>query len=178
MIANNWKSKLRRIRSLITNIEAAISITCMVLMCVFILAAVVMRFILRIPFPWGEEASRYLMIITVMIGVAIGVKERVHLGVTFVTNAVPRAVGQIMQFIKSLIVIGVFALLAWLAFRFTALNFQFGQSSPALNIPMFIMSAVMVFGFSLSCLDSILNFIEDFFIKEADSKLTNGGSSK
>jgi C4-dicarboxylate transporter DctQ subunit len=132
-----------------------LSIVCFVLMSIFVLAGVAMRFIIQAPFPWGEEISRYLMVVAVALGIGQGVREKAHLGVTMIVSAVPPLVGRIMDVVASLICIFAYSLISYCAYSFTMRNYRFGQKSPALDLPMYVMYAILAIGFVMSAVESL-----------------------
>ncbi len=136
-------------------IQDYVSMICFVCMSIFVLTGVVMRFVLQIPFPWGEEISRYLMVVAVALGIGQGVREKAHLGVTMVVAAVPVKIGKVMEIIACIINICAYAFVTYFAWEFTVRNQRFGQKSPALDFPMYIMYGIVTFGFFLSALESL-----------------------
>jgi TRAP-type C4-dicarboxylate transport system permease small subunit len=67
--------------------------------CAVLMAALVMviwfevfqRYALRLGFTWGEELSRYIMIWAALMAVPVGAYRREHIGLEFVSNALPPA---------------------------------------------------------------------------------------
>lgn len=48
------------------------SVVPLIAMCFIVLASVIMRYALKVPFTWGEEAARYLMIFAAMLAIPSG----------------------------------------------------------------------------------------------------------
>jgi TRAP-type C4-dicarboxylate transport system permease small subunit len=67
----------------------AAGIAGLVAMTAIIFAAVVARYALDAPLAWAEQAALLLMIWTVMLAAAAGVREGFHIEVTVVTAALP-----------------------------------------------------------------------------------------
>lgn len=142
------------------------SVVPLIAMCVIVLASVIMRYALKIPFTWGEEAARYLMIFASMIAIAMGVREKSHLGVTIFTGLLPEKVKNIVTALSQLICIGIYVLLTYLSWMFIAAQYKFGQVSAALKIPMYLIYGMMLLGFGFSCIEAIYVFWRDFIRKE------------
>ncbi len=151
---------MKKFLALLLGAQSWASMICFVLMSVFVLAGVVMRFVLQIPFSWGEEISRYLMVVAITLGIGMGVKEKAHLGVAMVVDTVPARAGFFMKCVAYAINIFGYLFLTAVSCEFTAMNFEFGQESPALTLPMWIMYAVMTIGFCLSALESVAGLVE------------------
>lgn len=69
-----------RFMRLVGWLQNIFSVVPLVLMCFIVLVSVIMRYALKIPFTWGEEAARYLMIFAAMLAIGMGVREKAHLG--------------------------------------------------------------------------------------------------
>lgn len=151
---------MKKFLNLVLGAQSWVSMLCFVLMSVFVLAGVVMRFLLQIPFSWGEEISRYLMVVAITLGIGMGVRDKAHLGVAMVVDTVPPRVSRVMKIIACIINIFGYLFLAYVSYEFTAMNHEFGQESPALTLPMWIMYAVMLIGFFLSAVESVVALVD------------------
>ena len=159
MASETSKSGMEKLLGLLASFQSWVSIICFVFMSVFVLAGVVMRFVLQIPFSWGEEISRYLMVVAVTLGIGMGVREKAHLGVAMAVDAAPARIGRVMKIIAYGINTFGYLFLACVSYEFTEMNREFGQESPALALPMWMMYAVMMLGFFLSALESVVGLI-------------------
>jgi C4-dicarboxylate transporter DctQ subunit len=135
-------------------------------MAVVTLAGVVMRFVLKIPNMWGEEITRYLMVLGVYLGVACGCRTRSHLSVEGIVARLPKAAARTVNILTRLIVIGAYILFAVYAVKLTMTQFEMGQTSPAMQLPMWIVYVVLTAGFVLAALAETLLFFNDFVAKE------------
>ncbi|MFC3041794.1 TRAP transporter small permease [Virgibacillus xinjiangensis] len=110
----------------------------LVAMVALIFGQVVGRYIFQSAPSWTEEIARYLHILQVWIGASYAVKLQEHIRVdAFVT----RLSGKPRKVLESINVIIWFSLVLFLAVFGTQLvlqTIQFGQVSPAMQIPMWI----------------------------------------
>lgn len=109
-------------------------------------AQVLSRYVFEFPLPWIEELTRYLMIWMVLIGAALGVGQKAHLGV------------EIMEFLLSpgkqrvlnALLMGLIMILGLVLFIVSSLfaldQIDVGQLSPAMQIPMASVTAALVVG--------------------------------
>ncbi len=140
---------------------AFVSMTCLVL------AGVISRFILHIPFKWVEEASRYLMITGIYIGISMGVKQRKHLGFTFLLDAVPnKFFKNVLNTLRSLIEIIAYAYFAYCSISFCLFVKSTNQISPALLVPMWYVYVPLVVGFIFCTIRALMVFYNNFNFKE------------
>jgi TRAP-type C4-dicarboxylate transport system permease small subunit len=151
---------------IIFNVSIYIGVICMTVMSVSILVGVVMRFLLKMPNMWGEEISRYLMVLGVYFGVACGCRTKSHLAVEGFVGKLPPKFRKIVQVFSKLVIIMAFAVFTYLIFNMLNTQFYMGQSSPAMRMPMCIIYTGLVVGFLFSFLMEIIVFINDFLVKK------------
>ncbi|MBE3580854.1 MAG: TRAP transporter small permease [Thermoanaerobacteraceae bacterium] len=106
----------------------------MMLMVVVIFAQVIARYVLHNSLSWSEEIGRYLFIWITFLGAVIGVKERLHVGVDVVVNAVPPGVRRILVLVGNSLMIVFVAYMLQGSFKLLELGWH--QVSPATSIPM------------------------------------------
>lgn len=144
-------------------VEKWLSSAMLVGVVITILVGVVLRFVLKLPNKYGEEISRYLIIACVALGISIGVRERAHLGIDSIVNMLPGRAKKVVRFIADVISSFVYAMLTVFAFQFVSIIKGFGQNSPAMTfIPMYLVYSVLLVGFALSFLKSLLMLWNDY----------------
>ena len=75
-------------------------------MVVIVIAGVIARYAMRNPFAWTEEASRFLMIWMVLIGMSVVTRNRENLCVEFLVIKLPVILQRIIKFINEVLVMG------------------------------------------------------------------------
>lgn len=151
-----------RLDNALSVVEHFISVVCFVLMSIVVIIGIVMRFILKIPNPYGEELSRYLMVCGVFFGVSIGVRQKKHIGVTLLSDVLHGKVSKIVSAIADIITISAYIVFSWYALQFVLEMYSFGQTSPAMNVPMYIVYSTIMVGLLLSSIRSIMLFWNDY----------------
>jgi TRAP-type C4-dicarboxylate transport system permease small subunit len=147
---------------LITFAENTISIACFTAMIVLVLAGVASRFIFHIPFMWVEEASRYFMVAGVYVGVSMGIREKTHLGLTALVDALDPGKRKILRLTLSFIVIALCAYFSIYSISFMQQVRANGQKSPALLFPMWIVYIPLGIGFVFGTIRGMMVFWNDF----------------
>jgi len=105
------------------------------------------RYALNDSAAWTEEIARYLLICTVFIGAAIGVRKNNHIQVDFFYRILPRP---IMRVLSTLVDLARIAFLAYAVYLTYALMTRIGgQPMSVINWPIGIMYAVVLVGFAL-----------------------------
>ncbi len=81
-----------------------------------VIMGVLFRYVFLSPLGWAEELSRYLMIWTASLAVAVGIHHNEHIGLTFVLDRVKgRVPALLLRFVIDLFVIFFLSVMGWLA---------------------------------------------------------------
>ncbi|MFC2949731.1 TRAP transporter small permease [Virgibacillus sediminis] len=118
--------------------EEAFLIFTLALMVALIFGQVIGRYIFQSAPSWTEEAARYLHIVQVWVGASYAVKLREHIRVdAFIIrlSGLPR---KLMESVSVIIWFGLVLFLAVFGTQLVLQTIQFGQVSPAMQIPMWI----------------------------------------
>jgi TRAP-type C4-dicarboxylate transport system permease small subunit len=96
---------------------------------------------------WTEEIARYLLIATVFIGAAIGVRKNNHIQVDFFYRILPAKPMRVMSTLVDVVRIAFFAYAVWLTYQ---LIVRIGGSSMSVvDLPIGIVYGFVLFGFVL-----------------------------
>ncbi|MEW6454440.1 MAG: TRAP transporter small permease [Pseudomonadota bacterium] len=101
-------------------------------------ANVVARYFFAKPFPWAEEAMIMFMILGVFTGAIAVTWRNVHIRIdTFVERSSPK-VQCIIRIVATLASMFVLLVVAWSSYGIVRLLFEYGQTTDALEFPMWI----------------------------------------
>lgn len=139
----------------LTNILVFIFLAVMVLNTA---VSVFYRYILNDAISWSEEASRYLMIWLGFFGMSIATRDRAHVGITFLVNALPASARRVFEYVVDLIVLALLVLLFVLSIR--QIYASQGQTTAALLLPMAIPYASVTAGTFLMLLQAVRRTID------------------
>ncbi len=118
------------------------------------------QIICRLFFPslaWSEEATRYLLIWSTMLGAGCVYKHAGHISITLVQEAVPERISKIMQILTHLCCCVLFAIIVWFGIQY--FGRQGSQLSPSMRIPMRYVYSIIPAGAAIMfvhALDAIL----------------------
>jgi len=105
------------------------------------------RYALNDSASWTEEIARYLLICTVFVGAAIGVRKNNHVQVDFFYRVLPRPLMRVMSTLVDLARIGFLGYAAWLTWL---LMQRIGsQRMSIVDWPIGLVYGVVLFGFVL-----------------------------
>lgn len=130
------KSSFNLLMRALTWFEDALCALALGSVSLIIFGQVISRFFFNYTPEWSEELSRYLIVWTIFIGTAIGVRNNIHIGVDALLRLMPPRFKLAMEVGLNVIGIVVSALLIWLSYQFIEQTIEFGQVSPSMQIPM------------------------------------------
>jgi C4-dicarboxylate transporter, DctQ subunit len=115
---------------------------------------------------WSEELSRFLVVWSIFIGVAIGVRKNQHIGVDAIIRFLPHKLKLASEVLLNLIGVVVIGILVFNSLEFIKHTKEYEQLSPAMRIPMYIPYIAMPVGLSLSIVHFIHNIVKLFTIPD------------
>lgn len=125
----------------------------------FAFLQVVLRYVFSTGFDWAEEFERYVSIFLTFLGASLGVKHGTHFAVEILVQALPHRVSHLTRALANASAGALFAVVAWYGWVHASKLHQFGVSSAALRVPMWIpyasipaFSALLAFRFVLAAL--------------------------
>ena len=110
---------------------------------------VVLRYGFSASTSWAEELIRYLMIWITFIGGGVCVRRGAHIRMDFIMTVIPPRFGLALSRAAYLLAAAFCAALAWYGFRLMAFTISHGQTSPALEVPMWVPYLAMPLGSAL-----------------------------
>ncbi len=121
---------------IVKTVDRFLSIWCLVIMSaltVGVIVSVALRYLFNISFVESEEAITMLFIGTTYFGMALGVRYREHITISYFAEQAPRTVRVLIQVLVMLIIVWV----SWTLFRQSLLWIRKvgAVPSPALHIP-------------------------------------------
>ena len=142
--------------------EDAIAIFMFSIMTLTVLTNVLFRYVLQIPMMWGEELSRYSMVIGVYVGVIICVKEKAHLGISGLVDMLPPKLKRIVNMVVDLATMAGYVIIAVLEYNFTISMQVTRQTSPAIHVPLYMLYGAITLFFSLCVIRAFIVFVDTY----------------
>jgi len=152
---------LRILRYLFRIIDSFTSIVLFLLLASMVVntaVSVFFRYVLNDAISWSEEASRYLMIWMGFFGMSLATRDREHVGISFVANAMPPAGRVILRYLTDIVVLSFLVLLVILSIR-QIIGSQ-GETTAALLLPMTVPYASVTAGGVLMALQALRRTID------------------
>jgi len=122
---------------------------------------VITRFILKNPSNWTEELATNLMIWVGLLGAAVALNKKAHLGIDYFVGKLSEKKRLFTQaFVYLAIILFSFFVMFLGGIRIVSITFMFGQLTPAMKLPMgYVYLAIPVAGIFLA-MYSVYYFIE------------------
>ena len=143
-----------------------------ILMSVFLVGIVVMmtvhvfcRYVLKAPLTWTEEATRYMFIWFVFIGISYGIKKETHIRVNIIEPLHPKVI-PIFSLIQDIIGAAfIFYMLPAAVKAMQQISMRH-QISAGLHLPMICVYGALFIGLCLS----VIRIIQKFYFRFANKK--------
>lgn len=152
---------LKKLDRMLCLLEEGITVIAYFSMALVVLWSVLCRYVLKIPFVYGDEAARYLTIYSVFFGVSLGVRKGAHLGVEAFVNMMPESLRNIVMRSAEIFTTIMFFALSWATLIMTIKVYFTGQHSSSLFIPMWMIYMSMPIGMFFSGIRELQVFVTE-----------------
>ena len=159
---------MKTLDKIVSKVEELIAVIGLSAMTVITLVAVFFRYVLQSPIIWSEEAARYLMVWSTMLGISIATRQKAHLGIDIFVSMAPKKLQRALEIFSTLMMIVMFVFLTGISIVFIQSAIRTGNVSPMLRIPFYIIYLALPLGFGLSAVRSIQDLVD--VIKGVDNK--------
>lgn len=139
-------------------------------MCVLVFIATVCRYTGIASTPWSEELPRYIMIWMVLLGASACSRHNAHFSVRAFADRVRGKAGTALYLFCKIYVIGFFLFIAYYGYQILVVQYQMGQTSTVLNIPMYLVYFSIPLGCLLIVVREVQNMIEHFRTDKKDEE--------
>ena len=111
--------------------------------------SVVMRYIFNNSLSWAEEICKYCFVWSTFLSASLCLKRRSSIKIDMLLLALPQTFQRIVLIVGDLIMLGFFSYFLNAAWKVTVGMYNSGQTSPAMELPMYLVFASTVVGFAL-----------------------------
>ncbi len=119
------------------------------LLVVTIIVEVVRRFVMSYSSVWGEEIARYAFIYLAWIGVAMGVKKRLHIRIDILSHFIPNRGKAALFLLGDLCALSLTGFCFYISISPVLLSIEFGSVTDGLRISKAWFMLAVPFAFSL-----------------------------
>jgi TRAP-type C4-dicarboxylate transport system permease small subunit len=158
----NFERGFAKVQQFIYNLDAGLLL---INMCI-ILAQTLGRAV-HLSIPWSEEASRYLFVVMILLGINVGISQNLMVKIDMVDNI-------LSPFAKKVFNIGreIVALIVSVIFFYSCVPLiRIGrfQKSAAMQLPMNLMYTIVAIGFALAVISVVIRLIH-FIVEDKEEQ--------
>lgn len=140
---------VKKLLSYVTAVEYAIMVIAFVIMVICYFISVINRNFIKGSMPWTEELALYSMVYLALLGTEVGLRDGTQVAVTAVVEKFHGVGRKVIDLVKQ-VVLEIFTFVMLSSGTSLCLRqFQSGQTTPVLKIPMGIMYFSLVLTFFL-----------------------------
>lgn len=152
---------LSKIRKTVDSVELAFFSLCLATLVALTVLAVFMRYVIGKPVGWTEEMQMMLLVWSVFSGASIAFRERGHIAIDLLTNALPQKAQKVIEVVIWILVFISVSMIFKLELDRTIKFFMTGQTTTMLKIPKVYIYGVVVVFCAMMVINHLLNGIED-----------------
>ena len=123
-------------------------------------ADVACRYLFNSPIQGGVEYSRMMLMMIVVLGWAYAQATKSHVSVDFLVSHLPSRIQSIIDFITSILALGLFILITWQSIMVSITYLQQHRVIAIIHFPVGIMNLVVSIGAFLICLEIIIQLVD------------------
>lgn len=156
-------------KKILTNLDAIITGVTLSLCTILVNVNVFMRYLLKKPLTWTEEAVTALFVWTVFIGAAYAYRKHAHLGIDMLVNMFPVKARKVIKLVMALIELFIIVLITIISSQY-AYHLLFNRQgvldpirTELMRVPKFYAGVAVPIGFILTTCYSIYFLLTDHF---------------
>lgn len=138
-------------------LEETILLILLVLMTCIMGIQIVSRYIFQNSLTWSEELVRYMFVWSAFLGIPFCIKHGLSIKVDQFRNLFPIPLQKVLMYIDKIIIFLLFLVLFIYSFTVVKATYLSGQTSPAMQLPMWTVQISVTVSSLLSMIRSIQN---------------------
>lgn len=138
-------------------LEETILLILLVLMTCIMGVQIVSRYVFQNSLTWSEELVRYMFVWSAFLGVPFCIKHGLSIKVDQFRNLFPIPLQKVLMYIDKIIIFLLFLVLFVYSFTVIKATYLSGQTSPAMQLPMWTVQISVTVSSLLSMIRSIQN---------------------
>ena len=167
---------MNKLRSFLDNFEENLLIGILFVAVVLIFMQVFMRYVARSSLSWSEELGRYLFIWLTWLSTGYAVRKKRHLRIEVIMDFFKERGRLIIDIIVMIVWSGFTIFLIYQSWIITSMNWQRGQLSSALEMPMAFAYAAIPVGATIMLLRLIDEIVHS--VRKLSTLQTQEGEAK
>lgn len=141
------------------HLEEYLLVYLLIMIACIMMLQIIMRYVFKASLSWAEEFTRYCFVWSVFLSISYSIKKGSMLKIDAVTSLMPKKVQKVISLLVEII---VFVFLLTLLINSSGVIERLvksGQTSPAMELPMYYVYAATIVGFALGVIRSAQSII-------------------
>lgn len=160
----NWLQKFDK------SFEEVILGVLLVGMSIILMLQILMRAIVGHSLTWAEELARYFYVWSVFLSIGCTIRVGNILRVDLLLNMLPQGLRKIMEILLDVLSVVLYSFLAYASISVVQKVQTGGQTSPAMEVPMYLVYLIVPVGFALASLRSVQKIYFTITNKKVDTE--------
>ncbi|MBB6451538.1 TRAP-type C4-dicarboxylate transport system permease small subunit [Geomicrobium halophilum] len=152
---------IRALDNMFEKVERWSISSAIILMALVLIGNVISRLVFNVTWTFAEEVGQMLIIIITFIGLSHVARRGRHIRMSAIMELLPYKVQKVMMACITILTSVLLFFLTYVSGSYTVTMFDLDRVTPALRIPLYIMIAVMTFGFFMAGIQYLRTFIRN-----------------
>ncbi len=158
---------------ILCNLDLFLASIALLILTMVTFVAVIMRYVLRTPLLWQEEAQAFCQVWLIFLGGSIAFRQGSIVAIEMVVDGLPEKRKKIVEYIVDFIVIFTLTFLLVKSQQFVALQAKSNQVSSILRIPNKIQYGIAPYGIGLMIISYLMAKYLPKFVKDINIDVSN-----
>lgn len=130
------------------------AIICMVILTIIVFFDVILRYVFNKGFPWTQEVATLMLVWFSLIGMAIGVLEKIHISIEMFTSKLPAKAIGVLESINHVLIAAFGGMMIY--FGYIIMDMTKKSTMPATKLPSAVLYVILPLSGILIFLNAIL----------------------
>ncbi|MEI4474112.1 TRAP transporter small permease [Frigidibacter sp. MR17.24] len=139
--------------------EISIGVALMSSMTIILAIQVFMRYVMGASLYWSEELARYIFIWLIYLGISYSARQMTHIKVDAALGLFPLKLRPWVVFLGDMLFLGFALFIVWTSWTVVQRQMMLGQTSTAMQIPMWFVYSAPLVGFALTAIRQVQTLI-------------------
>lgn len=159
---------------IVCNLDLFLSSIALVVLTLVTAAAVFMRYVLKTPLLWQEEAQAFCQVWMIFLGASVAFRQGSIVAIEMLVDSLPEKGRKIVGYVVDIFVIFTLTFLLVKSQEYLTQVFgRTGRSTPILGIPYMTIYGIAPFGCALMILSYLLSKYLPLFVKKIDIDISS-----
>ncbi|SBW12841.1 TRAP transporter, DctQ-like membrane protein [uncultured Alphaproteobacteria bacterium] len=135
--------------------EMYVCIALMSAMTLILAVQVFMRYVMQASLTWSEELARYIFVWLIYMGISYGAKIMKHIRIEAAVLLLPEKGQRYVEIVGDVLFLAFACFIVYTSWGIVQKQLLLGQTSPAIQMPMWMLYSAPLVGFGLTALRQI-----------------------